>query len=104
MATAVKTLNKHLKLAVRQLEIVRHSDLNPRLHIRTRRRNLRFIVVLDRAGIPREMKGPEIVAALKGIVNTTTLRELSSKDKADIRRLLEIINLCLFSSTYNSNA
>ena len=38
------------------------------------------------------MKGLEIVAALKGIVNTTTLNTLDPKDKADIRRLLEIIN------------
>ena len=50
------------------------------------------------------MRGPEIVAALKGIVNTTTLNTLDTKDKADIRRLLEIINLCMFSHTYNSNA
>ena len=50
------------------------------------------------------MRGSEIVAALKGIANTTTLNTLDPKDKADIRRLLEIINLCLFSPTYNSNA
>ncbi len=50
------------------------------------------------------MKGSEIVAALKGIVSTTTLNTLSPEDKADVRRLLEIITLCLFSPTYNSNA
>ncbi len=50
------------------------------------------------------MKGSEVVAALKGIVNTTTLNTLDCQDKADIRRLLEIINLCLYSPTYNSNA
>lgn len=32
---------------------------------------------------------------LKGIVNTTTLCALSTEDKAQIRRLLEVINLCL---------
>ena len=41
------------------------------------------------------MKGPEIVAVLKGIVNSTSLNTLHPQDKADIRRLLEIINLCL---------
>ena len=50
------------------------------------------------------MKGPEVVAALKGIVNTTTLNTLDPEYKAIIRRLLEIINLCLFSSTNDSNA
>ena len=47
--------------------------------------------------IPKEMKGPEIVAALKG-------RLTPCQDKAQIRRLLEIINLCLFSPNYNLNA
>ncbi len=32
------------------------------------------------------MKGPEIVAALKGTVNTTVLNNLAPQDKADIRR------------------
>ena len=50
------------------------------------------------------MKGPEIVAALRGMINTTTLNTLEPKDKADIRRVIEIINLCLHSPTYNSNA
>ena len=42
------------------------------------------------------MKGPEIVAVLKGIVNSTSLNTLHPQDKADIRRLLEIINQTLF--------
>ena len=46
---------------------------------------------------PREMKGPEIVAALKGIVNTTVLNALSPEDKADIRRLLEIKQYAAFA-------
>ncbi len=50
------------------------------------------------------MKGPEIVAALKGIINTTTLCALSPEDKAIIRRLLQTIGLCLCSPTYNWNA
>ena len=50
------------------------------------------------------MKGPEIVAALTGIINTTTLCALSAEDKVIIRRLLQTIDLCLCSPTYNSNA
>jgi hypothetical protein len=50
------------------------------------------------------MKGFEIVAALKGIVNATSLNTLTPQDKAEIRRLVEIINLCLYSPTYNVNA
>ena len=42
------------------------------------------------------MKGPEIVAALKGIVNTTSLNTLPSEDKVAVRSLLDIIKLCLF--------
>jgi len=63
-----------------------------------------FVAVPDRAGILREMKGPEIVAALRGIVNTTTLCALSPEDKAIIRRILQTIDLCLCSPTYNWNA
>ncbi len=37
------------------------------------------------------MRGPEIVAALKGIVNTTSLNTLTSEDKVQIRRMLDII-------------
>ena len=50
------------------------------------------------------MKGPEIVAALRGIVNITTLCALSPEDKAIIRRILQTIDLCLCSPTYNWNA
>jgi hypothetical protein len=50
------------------------------------------------------MKGPEIVAALKGIVNTTTLNALTTEDKVVIRSLLDIINLCLFTPQYQLNA
>ncbi len=50
------------------------------------------------------MKGPEIVAALRGIINSTSLNTLPPQDKAEIRRLLGIKNLCLYSPTYNSNA
>jgi hypothetical protein len=50
------------------------------------------------------MKGPEIVAALKGIVNTTSLNTLSVEDKVAIRSVLDIINLCLFTPTYQVNA
>ena len=42
------------------------------------------------------MKGPEIVAALRGIMHTTQLNSLSPEDKAAIRSLLDIINLGLF--------
>ena len=48
-------------------------------------------------GFPNITKGPEIVAALRGIVNTTSLNPLSSEDKVAIRSLLDIINLCLFT-------
>ena len=49
------------------------------------------------------MQGPQIVAALKGIVNTTSLNTLSTEDKAAIRTLLDIINLCLFTPQYQVN-
>ena len=50
------------------------------------------------------MKGLEVVAALQGIVNTTALNTLTSEDKVAIRSLLDIINLCLFTPTYQVNA
>ncbi len=50
------------------------------------------------------MKASEIVAALEGIVNTTSLNTLSTEDKVAIRSLLDIINLCLFTPTYQENA
>ena len=50
------------------------------------------------------MRGSEVVAALRGIVNTTALNTLSTEDKVAIRSLLDIINLCLFTPTYQVNA
>ncbi len=50
------------------------------------------------------MKGSEIVAALKGIVNMTSLNTISTEDKVAIRSLLDIINLCLFTPTCQVNA
>ncbi len=50
------------------------------------------------------MKGPEVVAALKGIVYTTALNILPSEDKVATWSLLDIINLCLFTPTYQVNA
>jgi hypothetical protein len=50
------------------------------------------------------MQGPQIVAALKGIVNTASLNTLDTEDKVRIRTLLDIINLCLFAPTYQVNA
>jgi len=50
------------------------------------------------------MQGPQIVAALKGIVNTTSLNTLYTEDKVAIRTLLDIINLCLFTPQYQVNA
>ena len=43
------------------------------------------------------MKGSEVVAALKGIINTTTLRALATEDKVEIKHLLDLINFSLFS-------
>ena len=64
-----------------------------------------FISFADnRTGIPTIMRGSEVVAALRGIVNTTSLNTLSIEDKVAIRSLLDIINLCLFTSTYQVNA
>ncbi len=50
------------------------------------------------------MRGSEVVAALRGIVNTTSLNTLSTEDKVAICNLLDIINLCLFTPTYQVNA
>ena len=50
------------------------------------------------------MKKLEVVAAQKGIVNITSLNTLSTEDKVAIRSLLDIINLCLFTPTYQVNA
>ena len=46
------------------------------------------------------MKGPEIVAALNGVINTTCLKDLTLEDKAMIRSLLRLINLCLHVTDY----
>ncbi len=43
------------------------------------------------------MKGSEVVASLKGILNSTTLRALSTEDKIEIKHLLDLINYSLFS-------
>ncbi len=50
------------------------------------------------------MRGSEIVAALRGIINTTPLNTLSIEDKVAIRTLLDIIDLWLFTPTYQVNA
>lgn len=39
------------------------------------------------------MKGPEIVAALRGIINTTSLMQLSTEDKTEIKHLLDLQSL-----------
>lgn len=41
------------------------------------------------------MSGDEIIAALKGIVNSTALFSLDPEYKAPIRRLLQIIDISL---------
>ncbi len=43
------------------------------------------------------MQGSQIFAALKEIENTTSLNTLEPEDKVAIRKLLDIINLCLFA-------
>ena len=50
------------------------------------------------------MKGSEIVASLNGIINTTCLKDLTPEDKATIRSLLRLINMCLCYQAFNSNA
>ena len=105
MATAAENLNKHLLLAVRQLEIISGTVAE----IRDSTFELvdqiyGLLISLTDPGIPREMKGPEIVAALRGIINTTTLITLEPKDKEDILRILELIKLCIYHKAYNSNA
>ena len=53
--------------------------------------------------MPAFMKGPKVVAALQGIVYTTALSILPSEDKIAIRSLLDVINLCPFTPTYQVN-
>ena len=43
------------------------------------------------------MKGSDIVATLRGIINTTTLQTLAMEDKAEIRKLLDLIQFSRFS-------
>ncbi len=50
------------------------------------------------------MQGSQIVEALKGIVNTTSLNTLDPEDKVAIRQFLDIIGLCLCASQYQVNA
>ncbi len=50
------------------------------------------------------MLGPQVVASLKGIINTTSLNTLDPEYKAAVRSLLDIINLCLFAPQYQVNA
>ncbi len=50
------------------------------------------------------MQGSQIVAAVRGIVNTTSLNALDPQDKVAIRQLLDIINLCLCAPQYQVNA
>lgn len=45
------------------------------------------------------MKGLEILAAVTGIVNTTSLNTLPREDRVAIWSLLDIISLCLFTPT-----
>ena len=44
------------------------------------------------------MQGSQTVAALKGIVNTTSLRQLSTEDKTEIKHLLDLIQFYIFAN------
>ncbi len=73
MATAYEDLVKHLKLVIRQLrELVTKTESS----LEVGRHDQRSSCAAHRLGIPFTMKGSEVVAASKGILNTTTLREL----------------------------
>ena len=50
------------------------------------------------------MTPDEIINALRGIVNTTSLCSIPTQDKVKIRTLLRIIELCLISSRASSEA
>ena len=50
------------------------------------------------------MQGYQIVAALKGIANMTSLNTLDQKDKVAVRQLLDITNLCFCAPQYQVNA
>lgn len=41
------------------------------------------------------MMGPKIVAALKAIINTTSLMQLSTEDKTEVKHLLDLIQFCI---------
>ncbi len=43
------------------------------------------------------MKGSEIMSVLKGILSTTVLRELSTKDTVEVKHLVDPTNFSLFS-------
>lgn len=47
------------------------------------------------------MQGSEVVAAQIGIINTTKLYNLEPEHKAEVKQLLQIIALCLYTSTFN---
>ena len=81
MATAVENLNKHLHLAVLKIISGTVNEI-PDSTFELVDEIYGFATVPYRAGIPRQMKGPEIVAALKGIVNTTTSNTLDAHDRA----------------------
>ena len=79
MATAIENLNEHLQLAVRQLKIIGTVNEIPDSTFELVDEIYGLLLSFTtgeephRAGIPSKMRGSEIVAALKGIVNTTTL-------------------------------
>ncbi len=43
------------------------------------------------------MKGPEVVTALRAMINTTTLRKLFTGENFEIKHLLSLINFSMFS-------
>ncbi len=79
MASRDHNVIHHLKLALEHLgRIKRRTDL------RYRRENQWYVTKIDSPGILGIMKGLKVVAALKGIVNTTSLNTLSTEDKVAI--------------------
>ena len=50
------------------------------------------------------MQGSDIVAALMGILNTTSMKDLDTDYKIEIRKLLQLINLCLMLPSYQPHA
>ncbi|DBA81633.1 TPA: hypothetical protein ACH3X1_007388 [Trebouxia sp. C0004] len=102
MAMAYENLIKDLKLAIQQLEQLTKvaSSMYKDQLIDLAYQITSLVVELTALGIPNRMKGLEIAAALKGIMNTTSLDTVSVEDKMAIRSLLDIMNLCLFTPTY----